>query len=36
MPLTKKISIESPYNNKYPKLLTRNINYSIMAMKDAI
>jgi len=35
MPLTKKVSIESPYNNKDPKLLTRNINYAIMAMKDA-
>lgn len=29
------ISVESPYNNKDNKILKRNINYAIMAVKDA-
>ena len=29
------VSIESPYNNKDPKILKRNINYAILSLKDA-
>lgn len=29
------VSIESPYNNADPNLLKRNINYAILAVKDA-
>lgn len=29
------VSVESPYNNADPKLLKRNINYAIMAVKDS-
>jgi hypothetical protein len=29
------VSIESPYNNKDPEILNRNINYAILALKDS-
>ena len=29
------VSIESPYNNADPNILKRNINYAILAVKDA-